>query len=99
MSAIGQLLLFLLNLYTWVIIAEVVISWLIVFDVINVKNHKAKQLLKLMKKLTDPVMKPIRKYVPPIAGLDISPIIAIFGIMLVQHLVLIIFPVYPYVIM
>jgi YggT family protein len=87
MIAIGRLLYFLLDVYMWIIIAEVVISWLIVFDVINVRNPKAQNLLAMVAKITSPVMKPIRKYIPPVAGLDLSPIVAIFGIMLLQGLV------------
>ncbi len=91
MNVLGNLLLFALDVYMWIIIAEVVISWLIVFDVINVRHPKAQSLMTLVTKLTDPVMKPIRKVIPPIAGLDLSPIIAIFGIMLAQQIVVGIF--------
>ncbi len=91
MDILGSLLLLALDIYMWIIIAEVVISWLIIFDVINVRNAKAQSLISLIKRLTDPVMKPIRNFVPPVAGLDLSPIIVIFGIMLAQQLVVGIF--------
>ncbi len=91
MNAIGSLLLFALDVYMWIIIAEVVISWLIVFDVINVRHPKAQSLLEIVARLTRPVMKPIRKVIPPIAGLDLSPIVAIFAIMVLQQLVVRIF--------
>ena len=91
MHLLGELLIFALNIYMWIIIAEVVISWLIVFDVINVKNPKAQNLIALIGKLTAPVMKPIRKYMPPIAGLDLSPLVAIIAIMIVERLIMVVF--------
>jgi YggT family protein len=87
MSAIGQFLLFLLNIYFYIIVIEVVVSWLLVFEVINVRNPQAQNLVRLLRKLTDPVMVPIRKYVPPIGGIDISPIIVIFLIFVLQNLI------------
>lgn len=87
MHILGQLLLFCLQVYFWVIIVSVAISWLITFDVINARNPRAANLIRLLEKLTEPVYKPIRKYVPPIGGIDISPIIVIFGIYLAQSLV------------
>lgn len=87
MTAIGDLLLFLLNVYFYVIVIEVVVSWLLVFEVINVRNPQAQNLVRLLRKLTDPVMVPVRKYIPPLGGIDVSPIVVIFLIFLLQNLV------------
>lgn len=87
MSGIGSLLIFLLDLYLWVIIISVVLSWLVVFDVINVKNSKAQSLMDLLSKLTEPVFGPIRNVIKPIGGIDISPIIVILGIFVLQQLI------------
>ena len=87
MGFIGSLLIFALQIYTFIIILEVIISWLIVFDVINVRNDKAQNLLKLLKKATDPVYSRIRKYVPPIAGIDLTPLIVLLGIYFLQMLI------------
>jgi len=80
MIFIGQILLLALNIFFWIIIAQVVLSWLIAFDVINAKNAQAQNLIALIHKITDPVYKPLRKFIPPIAGIDITPIIIIIGI-------------------
>lgn len=88
MSAIGQLLLFLLKVYFYIIIIQVVVSWLIAFEVINTRNPQAANLLRLLDKATEPVYKPIRKYVPPIGGIDITPIIVIFGLFLLENLII-----------
>ena len=91
MAVIGNLLILALDIYMWIIIAGVVISWLIAFEVINVRNAQAANLVNLLNKATDPVYKPIRKFVPPIAGIDLTPIIIIVGIMVLQTIVRTIF--------
>ncbi|MFN3826953.1 MAG: YggT family protein [Micavibrio sp.] len=96
MSIIGSLLHFALEIYFYIIIASVIISWLIAFEVLNVKNPQAQNLVKLLNKLTEPVYKPLRKYIPPIAGIDVTPIVVIFGIFLLQELVIRVFAVNPY---
>lgn len=87
MYAIGQLLLFLLQAYFYVIIAQVVISWLVVFDVINIRKKPVENLVRLLVKLTDPVLTPVRKIIPPIGGIDLSPLVVIFAIFILQGLV------------
>ena len=88
MAIIGQLLFILLDVFFWIIILQVVLSWLIVFDVINTRNAKAANLIQLISKITDPVYKPLRKYIPAIAGIDITPIIIIFSISLIKSYVI-----------
>lgn len=85
--AIGQLLIFLLNVCFWIIIIQVVLSWLITFEVINIRNQQAANFVRLIDRITAPVFTPLRKVVPPIAGIDITPIIVIFVIMLLKSLV------------
>ncbi len=87
-SALGHLLLFMLDVCFWIIIIQVVLSWLIAFEVINVRNPQASNFINLLHRVTAPVYTPLRKYVPPIAGIDISPIILIFGIFLLKELVI-----------
>lgn len=86
MYVIASLLSFAINLYILVIIIQVAVSWLIAFEVINSGNEQAKNLMALLKKLTDPVYKPIRKYIPPIGGIDLTPLIVIIGLQLIEHL-------------
>jgi len=80
MIFIGEILLFAVEVYFWIIILSVVISWLIAFEVINTKNQQAVNLTKLLDRATEPVYKPIKKYVPPIGGIDITPIVVLFGL-------------------
>ena len=96
MYLIGQLLIFALQIYTWIIIGGVIISWLIAFEVINVRNPQAANLVRLIDRVTEPVYRPVRKYVPPIGGIDISPIVIIFGIYILQQLIARLFFANPY---
>ncbi len=87
MGAIGHLLILLLDIYLWIIIISVAISWLVVFEVINVKSGKAQSLMDLLNKATEPVFAPIRKIIKPIGGIDISPIVVILGIFILQTII------------
>lgn len=87
MHALGQFLIFVLDVYFYIVVIEVVASWLVVFEVINLRNPRAENFLRLLRRATDPVMAPIRKVVPPIGGIDITPIIVIFAIFMLQGLV------------
>lgn len=91
MAVIGQILILLLNIFTFLIIAQVVISWMIAFGVINTANPQAARLVDGLTRLTDPVMQPVRRFVPPIGGIDITPIIVIFAIMLLERVIGMIF--------
>lgn len=87
MYFLAKLLSWSIQLYTWIIILDVAVSWLLVFRVLNTENPQAANLVRLLKRATDPVMKPVRKYVPPIGGIDITPIIVIIGLMILNSLV------------
>lgn len=95
MAFIGSLLLFALQLYFWIIILTVILSWLIAFEVINTRNEKAQNLIRLLNRATEPVYRPIRKYIPSIGGIDLSPIVVIFGIYILQRIVVRLFMI-PY---
>lgn len=89
MSIIGYLLSLAIQAYTMVIIVHVAVGWLIAFEIINARNPQAKNLIRLLNKLTDPVYAPLRKYIPPIGGIDVTPIIVIFGLSLIEKFVII----------
>lgn len=91
MVIIGEILILLLNVCFWIIIIQVVLSWLIMFEVINIRNPQAANFVRLIDRITAPVYKPLRKVIPPIAGIDITPIIIVFAIYLLKSLVASIF--------
>ncbi len=80
MFIIGMLIMFAVNVLVFVIVIQVLMSWLIAFDIVNARNEAAQNLMGLLGRITDPIYKPIRKYVPPIGGIDITPLIVIIGV-------------------
>jgi YggT family protein len=73
-----------LGLYTFVIIAAVVASWLIAFGVLNTGNQLVRQLVQILYALTEPLFRRVRRFIPPIGGLDLSPIVVLIGIELLR---------------
>jgi len=73
-----------LNLYLWVIILNVIMSWLVAFNVINRHNQIVNMIGRFLHQATEPALRPIQRVVPSFGGLDISPIILILGIYLVD---------------
>ncbi|MDA0997756.1 MAG: YggT family protein [Proteobacteria bacterium] len=71
------LLFRLIDLYTWVVIIGVIMSWLISFNVINLSNQFVRMLHDVTMRLTEPVLGPIRRMLPNLGGVDISPVILI----------------------
>ena len=85
--AVGQFLMILLDIFFWIIIIQVVMSWLIAFSVVNINNPNARKFVEILNKITNPVYRPLRKFIPAIGGIDITPIIIIFGISILKHLI------------
>jgi len=79
------LIMLVLNLYWWVVIIAVIVSWLIAFNVINTYNNFVRSLLRALGSLTEPVFRQVRKVVPPIGGLDLSPMIVLVVIWFIQY--------------
>ncbi|HEX5997966.1 MAG TPA: YggT family protein [Hyphomicrobiaceae bacterium] len=79
---------FLIGLYIWVIIASVVLSWLIAFNVINAYNPFVRSLWGGINALTEPLLRPIRRVLPDMGGLDISPMILWIGCLALQYVVI-----------
>jgi YggT family protein len=75
----------LLNLYWWVIIISAVVSWLIAFGVINTHNRTVARLIDTLYRLTEPALRPIRQFLPSFGGLDISPVILLLVIWLIEQ--------------
>ena len=84
MIAIFYLVLQILKIYTYVIIANVVISWLIAFNVLNTSNRFVYSILELTYRLTDPFLNRIRRFLPNLGAFDISPIILLLLIWFIE---------------
>ncbi len=82
-----KLVLTVLDLYKIVIIAGAILSWLIAFGVVNIRNDIVRAIWNLFVALTEPFLRPIRNFLPNTGGIDISPIILLLAIMLVQWII------------
>ncbi len=82
------LILTALDIYFWIIIVWVVASWLIAFNVINPHNHFVRQVLYGLSRLVEPVLGRIRRFLPDLGGLDLSPMVALLGIIFLQRLII-----------
>ena len=84
MIAIFYLVLQILKLYSYVVIANVIISWLIAFNVLNTSNRFVYSVLELTYRLTDPILNKIRGFIPNLGSLDISPVILLLLIWFIE---------------
>jgi YggT family protein len=84
-NPIIALLLLLLDLYWWVVVIAVVVSWLVAFGVLNIHNHLARSVIRALDALTEPVFRPIRRMLPPLGGLDLSPLIVLIAIWFIEY--------------
>ncbi len=82
------LILTALDIYFWIIIIWVVASWLIAFNVVNPHNQFVRQVLYGLSRLVEPVLGRIRRFLPDLGGLDLSPMIALLGIIFLQRLII-----------
>jgi YggT family protein len=81
------LILTVLDIYFWIILATVIMSWLVAFNVINGSNPYVRQVGFALRKLTEPLMGPIRRMLPDLGGIDVSPIVVLIGLQFVRYLV------------
>ena len=84
MIAIFYLVLQILKLYSYVVIANVILSWLIAFNVLNTHNRLVYSILELSYRLTNPILNKIRRFLPNLGSLDISPIILLLLIWFIE---------------
>ena len=81
------LVLELINLYTYVVVAAVIVSWLIAFGVLNTYNSLARGIVQFLDAATEPVFRQVRRVIPPIGGLDISPLIVLIALQFLSYLI------------
>ncbi|HVM82585.1 MAG TPA: YggT family protein [Candidatus Binatia bacterium] len=76
-----------ISIYIWVLIIQVVLSWLVAFNVINTRNRFVYMVSDVAYKLTEPALRPIRRILPNFGGLDLSPVVLILLLGFLQRLV------------
>lgn len=96
MRAILDVLMVGLDIYTWLIIASAVVSWLVAFNVINTRNDFVRAVWDFLYRITEPALRPIRNVLPNLGGIDVSPIILLLLIFFIQRVIQLY--IYPYVV-
>ena len=86
MLALFRTIDFALDIYTWIIIASAVFSWLYAFNIVNARNPFVASIGDFLYKVTEPALKPIRRLLPDLGGVDISPIILFIIIYFIRQL-------------
>ena len=94
MRALLDVILIVLDLYIYIVIAAAILSWLVAFNVVNPRNQFVAMVGEFLFRITDPVLRPIRNMLPAMGGIDISPIIPAFLIIILIQRV-IIYYIYP----
>ena len=87
MRAILDIVLIVLDLYVWLLIASAILSWLIAFNVVNTRNQFVAMIADFLYKITEPALRPIRRIMPNLGGIDISPVILILLIILIENII------------
>ena len=87
MRALLDVILVILQLYVYLLIASAILSWLIAFNVINARNQFVHTVGDFLWKITEPVLRPIRSVMPNLGGIDVSPVILILIIFLIQRVI------------
>ena len=87
MIAVLQTIVFILEIVKWIMIVMIIMSWLISFNVINTRNQFVAGLWRVVNSITDPILRPIRRVIPPVSGLDLSPIIVFVIIFFLQSFI------------
>ena len=81
-------IVYVIQLYIWVIIASAILSWLIAFNVVNTSNRFVYSVADLLYRVTEPALRPIRSILPDLGGIDISPVILILFLLFIINVVL-----------
>tara|TARA_B100001029_G_C15033241_1_gene438442 strand:+ start:507 stop:797 length:291 start_codon:yes stop_codon:yes gene_type:complete len=87
MKSILILLDSVVSIYIWILIINAILSWLIAFNVLNTSNRLVYSVLDISYKMTDPLLRPIRNFLPNLGNIDISPVVLILLLMFVRNLV------------
>ncbi len=83
-GAVIDVIYMILRFYVWALVLNAVLSWLVALNIVNTHNRFVRGVGDFLYRITEPLLRPIRRVVPPINGLDLSPLVLIFIIMLVQ---------------
>ena len=88
MRALLDVILIALQIYVWLLIAAAILSWLMAFNVVNARNPVVATIGQFLYAITEPALRPIRNLMPNLGGIDISPVILILLIFLIERIII-----------
>ena len=75
-----------IDIYTWIVIASAIMSWLVAFGVVNTRNQFIRMVVDVLFRVTEPLLRPIRRILPHLGGIDISPVILLLALFFLRSL-------------
>ena len=82
-----RIVVIVIDLYIWAVIISAVLTWLVHFGVVNTRNQFVSMIGEFLWRLTEPGLRPIRRFVPLLGGIDISPVVLILGLIFIQMVI------------
>lgn len=77
----------LIDLYMWLVIASVILSWLVAFNMLNTRNRFIYSVGSALNRLTEPALSRIRRFIPNLGGIDVAPVVLILGLVFLREVV------------
>ncbi len=88
MLALIKVLLIVIDIYIYLLVAMAVLSWLIAFNVLNTRNRFVAVVIDFLYRITEPLLRPLRRIIPTIGGIDITPAVLILILIFLQQLII-----------
>ena len=88
MTSLFQILMLLLNIVYFIVIAHVIMSWLINFQVLNLRQPLVAQIWDGLNRLLEPIYSRVRRIIPPMGGLDLAPLVVLIGVAVIRILLI-----------
>jgi YggT family protein len=85
MNPIIYLVELVIEILTWIVIAGAIMSWLVAFGVVNVRNQFIRLIVDMLYRLTEPMLRPIRRVLPNLGGVDISPVVLLVALAVLRE--------------
>lgn len=86
MQSLALLIDKVIDIYTWIVIASAIMSWLVAFGVVNTRNQVIRFVVDFLYRITEPLLRPLRRVLPNLGGVDISPVVLLLGLFFLRSL-------------
>jgi YggT family protein len=86
LAALLSVIIIAIDIIVWLVIVQAILSWLVAFNVVNLHNNFVRTVLTTLDRLLDPLLRPIRRVLPDLGGIDLSPMVLILLLILIQRL-------------